>query len=140
MVVVCPPRNRAPFKISELWYRNSGSQYHLPLSRTTPLTKTRGGLCSLRSQSLHGTLKGGNTPLPVGNEVRSRKKRKHRVCIFFCCRAASMPPRRYSDTAGRTMPTQSRLTFKISVLCPTADVNKSPLNFLRSKARSTALS
>ena len=28
--------------------------------------------------------------------------------------------------AMRTMPAQSRLTFKISVLCPTADVNKSP--------------
>jgi hypothetical protein len=41
---------------------------------------------------------------------------------------------------GRNMPTQSRLTFKISVVCPTADVNKNASQFQRSKAISKALS
>jgi len=39
------------------------------------------------------------------------------------CRPAAVP------IAGRTMPTRSRLTFKLSVLCPTADVNKTPSQF-----------
>jgi len=40
------------------------------------------------------------------------------------CRPAPIPIQ-----AGRTMPTQSRATFIIIVLCPTADVNKSPSQF-----------
>ena len=48
------------------------------------------------------------------------------VCIFFCRSGGILPPRPHTTTDGRTMPAQSRLTFKISVLCPTADVNKKP--------------
>jgi len=97
------------------------------LNNISPLTKKSGWLCSLRFATVAKPpwcAKGGDTPLPVGNGVRSRKNRKLPVCDFFCCQAASMPPRRYSDTAGRTMPAQSRLTFKINELCPTVDVNK----------------
>jgi hypothetical protein len=128
-VVVCPPRSRATFKISVLGYRNSGVQYHPPLPRATPLTKKIGGLRSLRSQSLHGTLKGGDSPFPIGNGLRSRKKCKRPCLHFFLLSGGVLPPRRYSDTAGRTKPAPSRLTFKLSVLCPTADVNKNPSQF-----------
>jgi len=96
-----PTPSRATFKIIVLRYRNSGGQYHPPLSRTTPLTKKIGGLCSLRSQSLHSALKGGDIPLPEGNGMRSRKKRKHPCLRFFLSSGgihAAPPLFRYSGS------------------------------------------
>jgi len=98
LVVVCPPRAAQPSRLANYGIGTAAELYSPPLSRTTPLTKKIGRLCSLRSQSPHGALKGGNTPLPAGNGVRSRKKRKLPVCVFFCRQAASMPPRRCSDS------------------------------------------
>jgi len=66
MVELSPPRSRATFKISVLRYRNSGGQYHPPLPRTTPLTKKRGGLCSLRFATVAKPpwyAKGGGHPI-----------------------------------------------------------------------------
>ena len=63
--VLCPPQSRLTFEISVLWYRNSGGQYHPPLSRTTPLTKKSGWLRSLRFATVakpSWCAKGGGAP------------------------------------------------------------------------------
>jgi len=141
MVVVCPPPSRATFKISELWYRNRGLPISPPLAAGyPPYEENRKALLPSVAKPSVSALKGGDSPFPIGNGLRSRKKCKRPCLHFFLCKAASMPPRPYSDTDGRTMPAQSRATFMISVLCPTADVNEKPSpNSLRSEASSTAL-
>jgi len=49
--------------------------------------------------------KGGDTPLPVGNGVRSRKNRKLPVCDFFCYQAAYYArPEPINLQDKRTMP------------------------------------
>jgi len=61
-----PTQSRATFEISELGYRNSGVPYPPPLSRTTPLTKKSGWLCSLRFATVakpSWCAKGGEHPI-----------------------------------------------------------------------------
>jgi hypothetical protein len=100
-----PTPSRATFKHSELSHGGTTGYPHPPRRPLPPLNPPTPGAPPRNSILLN----------PGG------KGRSQGGC------GLGKPKTLRSAVAGRTMPAPSRLTFKNSVLCPTAGVNKSPL-------------
>jgi len=112
---VCPPLPftlQAQRSITADWRR----PYIVPppRRRASPSMKKKGGVCShlvlVRHKPVLHVLKGEGAAPSRSCGLSGRKKRKHRVSVFFCPKSASVPPRRQSAKRGVVCPPMSRFT------------------------------